>query len=315
PHGFLRRAGWWVRFPFARLRFLIVLGIIGLAIAKWDYLVARYEKWARPADTDHVHGDYEFFCPMHPTVIRDNNKEKCPICFMPLSKRKKGEVTDETLPAGTVARVQLTPYRVALAGVRTVPVGFHSLHKEITTVGTVEFDERTLRNVSARFKGRIDQLFVNQTGQWVKKGDPLASLYSQDVVVTVQNLLDARQAKSPELEKTARDRLKLWGIDDDQVADIIKAGKPVTHLTVRSPIDGHVLKKSAREGQYVEGGGPLYDVADLGPVWVQAQLYEDDLPFLPKGHDPKTGAPSKPLPVSATARGLPGQAFDGTLSF
>src|ERR671930_2219404 len=101
---------------------------------------------------------------MHPTVVRDNNKEKCPICHMPLAKRKKGEVTDEALPAGTVARVQLSPYRVVLAGVRTAPVTYHPLAKEITTVGTVEFDERTLRNVSARFKARIEKLFVNQTG-------------------------------------------------------------------------------------------------------------------------------------------------------
>ncbi|HKB02705.1 MAG TPA: efflux RND transporter periplasmic adaptor subunit [Gemmataceae bacterium] len=315
PHGFLGRAGFWVRFLFARLRFLIVLGLIGLAIVKWDYLVAAYEKHVRPADHDHAAGDVEYFCPMHPTVVRDTNKEKCPICFMPLSRRMKGEPTDDTLPAGTVARVQLTPYKVVVAGVQAVPVGFHPLHKEITTVGTIEFDERTLRNVSARFKGRIDQLFVNQTGQWVRKGDPLASLYGQDVVVTVQNLLDARQANDANLEKTARDRLKLWGIDDEQVADILKAGKPVTHLTVRSPIDGHVLKKYAREGQYVDEGGPLYDIADLSTVWVQAWLYEDDLPFLPKGHDPKTGAPLKPLPVSATARGLPGQTFDGMLSF
>jgi Cu(I)/Ag(I) efflux system membrane fusion protein len=99
--------------------------------------------------------------------------------------------------------VQLSPYQVVLAGVRTSTVGFHPLSREITTVGTVEFDERGLKNVSARFKGRIEKLFVNQTGQAVQKGDPLAELYSPDLVTTVQNLLDARQSGSPDLEKVA----------------------------------------------------------------------------------------------------------------
>ena len=301
--------------PLARLRFLIILGAIGLVITQWKWLEARWEKLTRPADQEAAAGNVEYVCPMHPTIVRDNNKEKCPICFMPLSKRQKGEITDEALPAGTVARVQLSPYRVVLAGVQTVPVGYHALRKDILTVGTVEFDERGLRTVAARFKGRIDKLFVNQTGQWVRAGDPLASLYSPELLVTVQNLLDARQMKNPDLEKTARDRLRQWGIEGDQLDEILKAGKPIQHLTIKSPIDGHVLKKYPREGQYVDEGAPLYDVADLSTVWIQARIYEDDLTFVPKGHDPKTGAPSKPLPVSATARGRPGETFDGKLSF
>ncbi|HKB06456.1 MAG TPA: efflux RND transporter periplasmic adaptor subunit, partial [Gemmataceae bacterium] len=305
-----------VLIPLARLRFLVILGVIGVAIAKWDWLVAAYEKRFRPADHDHAATDVEYFCPMHPTVVRDNNKEKCPICFMPLSKRKKGETTDEALPAGAVARVQLSPYRVVLAGVRTAPVAYHALAKEITTVGTVEFDERALRTVPARFKGRIEKLFVNQTGQAVQKGDPLAELYSPELVTTVQSLLNARQAANAELEKINRDKLELLGIEADQIDAILKSGKPITRLTVRSPIDGHVIKKYAREGQYVDEGGPLYDVADLSTVWIQARLYEEDLAFLPKGaHDPRTGLPTRPLPVEATARGLPGQTFRGNLSF
>ncbi len=304
--------------PLARLRFLFVLGAIGVLIVKWDDLVARYEKWARPvASADAADPDHEYFCPMHPTVIRDTKKDKCPICFMPLSKRKKGEAGGgEALPAGTVARVQLTPYRITLAGVRTVPVEYHALTREIATVGTVEFDERKLKAVSARVKGRLDTLRVNQTGQMVHAGDPLAELYSPDLVVTVQNLLDARSSANTVGERLARDRLKLWGIDDAQVEEIVKAGKPVTHLTIRSPIDGHVLKKYVREGQYVEEGGALFDVADLSTVWVQAQLYEDDIAFLPAGgHDPRTGTPGFDLKATAATRAFPGRPFEGRLSF
>jgi RND family efflux transporter MFP subunit len=304
--------------PLARLRFLFILGAIGLLIVKWDVLAAKYEKYVRPVTGEAASDpDHEYFCPMHPTVVRDTNKEKCPICFMPLSKRKKGEVSgSEPLPAGTVARVQLSPYRIALAGVRTVPVEYRALARELTTVGTVEFDERKLRAVAARVKGRIDVLHINQTGQVVHAGDPLAELYSADLVVTVQNLLDARQANNKVQESLARDRLKLWGIDDAQVEEIAKAGKPVTHLTIRSPINGHVLKKYVREGQYVEEGGALFDVVDLSTVWVQAQLYEDDLAFLPVGgHDSKTGKPDFDLVVTATTRAFPGKPFTGTLSF
>jgi len=304
--------------PLARLRFLFVLGAIGALIVKWDDLVARYEKFTRPAaGASAIDPDHEFFCPMHPTVVRDTNKDKCPICFMPLSKRKKGDAGGgEPLPAGTVARVQLSPYRVALAGVRTVPVAFVALARELVTVGTVEFDERRLKSVSARVKGRLDTLRVNQTGQTVRAGDALAELYSPELVVTVQNLLDARAGANEVGEKLARDRLRLWGIDDAQVEQIARAGKPVTHLTIRSPIDGHVIKKYVREGQYVEEGGPLFDVADLSTVWVQAQLYEEDIAFLPAGaHDPRSGRPGFDLKVTASTRAFPGRPFAGTLSF
>lgn len=301
----------------ARLRFLVVLGAIGFVIVKWDDLVARYEKWTRSTSSAPLADpDHEFFCPMHPTVVRADNKEKCPICFMPLSKRKKGDVSDEALPAGVTSRVQLSPYRVVLAGVHTHAVAYVPLTKEITTVGSVEFNERGLKTVSARVKGRIDTLIVNQTGQSVRKGDPLALLYSPDLVVTVQNLLDARKSTNRDLEQSARDRLKLWGIDDAQIEEIVKAGKPITQLTIRSPIDGHVLRKYPREGQYVDEGGALFDVADLSTVWVQAQLYEDDLAFLPPGsHDSKTGLPDRKLPVVATTRAFPGRTFEGYLSF
>ena len=278
--------------------------------------MAYYDKLWPPRGEAVASSDVEYYCPMHPTIVRDNNREKCPICFMPLAKRKKGQITDEALPAGTVARVQLSPYRIVLAGVRTAPVGYHALHKEITTVGTVEFNERELYKVSARFKARIDRLYVNETGRTVSKGEPLASLYSPDLVVTVQNLLDARRANDADSEKVNRDRLGLWGIDAEQIDRIVKAGKPITHITIRSPIDGHVIKKYPLEGQYVNEGDPLFDVVDLSTVWVQAQLYEDDLAYIPKdAYDAKTGLPRKTLAVEAMSRARPGEPFHGQLTF
>lgn len=317
-----RKAWWWFDFiilvKLARLRFIAVLAVIGIVITQWDTLAAHYDKWTRPSgEAAHAAGDFEWFCPMHPTVIRDNGKEKCPICFMPLSKRKKGETHEVALPAGVVNRVQLSPYRVVLAGINTFRVDYQPLSKEITAVGYVEFNERAVKNVSARVKGRIDTLDVNETGQMVDAGDVLASLYSPDLNVTMQNLLDAQKRGNRALVESGRSRLQLLGISDDQIDEVLQAGKANTHLKIRSPIAGHVIKKYVREGQYVDEGTPLYDIADLATVWIQAQIYEDDLAFLPaeQSHKPGTQLFDDPLAVTATTRAYPDEAFHGLLTF
>ncbi len=316
-----RKAWWWFDFiilvKLARLRFIAVLAAIGVVITQWDLLSAYYDKWTRPADgAAAATSDVEWFCPMHPSVIRDNSKDKCPICFMPLSKRKKGESHEEALPAGVVNRVQLSPYRVVLAGIHTLNVDYQPLSKEITAVGYVEFNERAVKNVSARVKGRIDTLDVNETGQMVDAGDVLASLYSPDLNVTMQNLLDAQKRGNRELVESGRSRLQLLGISNDQIDEVLKAGKANTHLRIRSPIAGHVIKKYVREGQYVDEGTPLYDIADLSTVWIQAQIYEDDLAFLPADQAHKhNDLAHEPLTVTATTRAYPDEEFQGLLTF
>jgi len=215
-----------------------------------------------------------------------------------------------------VNRVQLSPYRIVLAGVKTSEVTALPLTKDVSAVGFVEFNERGLKSVSARAKGRLDELLVNETGRIVSAGDVLASLYSPDLNVTVQNLLDAKRRNSAESLASARQRLMLLGIDDDQIDEILQSGKANSHLKIRSPISGHVIKKYVREGQYVEEGSPLYDIADLSSIWIQAQVYEDDMVFLPvdQSHTPQIGDP-EPLQVSAATHAFPGEIFHGTLAF
>jgi len=315
-----RKAWWWFDFiilvKLARLRFIAVLAAIGVIITQWDLLAAYYDKWMRRSEAAAAAGDVEWFCPMHPSVVRDNGKEKCPICFMPLSKRKKGETHEEALLAGVVNRVQLSPYRVVLAGIHTLTVDYQPLSKEITAVGYVEFNERAVKNVSARVKGRIDTLNVNETGQMVAAGDVLASIYSPDLNVTMQNLLDAQKRGNQEHVERGRSRLQLLGISDEQIDDVLKAGKANTHFRIRSPIAGHVIKKYVREGQYVDEGTPLYDIADLSTVWIQAQIYEDDLAFLPANQEHQhEHLAREPLQVTATTRAYPDEEFTGLLTF
>src|SRR5262249_41141351 len=155
-------------------------------------------------------------------------------------------------------------------------------------------------------------------GQLVHTGQVLASLYSPDLAVTVQNLLDANRSRNKDLLKIARDRLLLWGIDDNQIENILQTGKAPEHLKIRSPMDGHVLKKYVKEGLYVDEGMPLYDVVDLSSVWIQAQVWEEDMAFLPihvrkevKGEEDKRRSS---FVVEATSRAYPGEKFVGRLS-
>ena len=156
-----------------RLRFIALMAATGLVFGYWDTIWNHYEKWTRPPGAAHAAAsDVEYYCPMHPTVIQPE-PGSCPICGMPLSKRKVGE--KETLPAGVVSRLALGPMRVVQAGIQTSEVAYAPLSEAITTVGSVTYDERRLARISSKTKGmsRIEKLFVNFTGDTVKAGEPL----------------------------------------------------------------------------------------------------------------------------------------------
>jgi Cu(I)/Ag(I) efflux system membrane fusion protein len=308
--GFWGRVAWWFHFlilaKMARLRFVAVLFAIGAVIVYWDTLKAYYDKFTRSASTHATsESGVEYFFPMHPQVVRDNPRDKCPLCFMPLSRRTKGEVNDEPLAPGTVSRVQLSPYRMVLAGVQTTAVNFQPLTHKVVTVGSVEFDERRLSRITVRAAGksRIDKLYANVTGQAVRQGDALASIYSPELATTAQNLIAAQQSSNPNLQQIAVDRLRLWGIDDAQIEAIRRTRTPVTHLTVRSPISGQIIRKYQVEGEYVEEGARLYDVADLSSVWIEALIYEDQIAMLKEGQR-----------VCAVTFAYPDREFDGRVA-
>lgn len=304
------RTGPWRGVVFAikaieiRLRFVAILVGIGLLIGYWDTIRNYWDKWTRPAAggaTELVAGE-EFYCPMHPSVIRDkpdagDATPKCPICGMPLSKRTKGEAA--RLPEGILSRVQLSPYRVQLAGIETSEVKHRPLVKEVRTVGFVTFDESKLSRLVVRVSGYLEKLYVNKSFAEVREGEPLAEIYSPDLYSAMRELLITRGDNSG-LSKIAHERLRLLGVADQEIDEVEKSGQAKYRLIIRSPRTGHVFQKEVVEGDRVEVGRMLFEVADLLTIWIEAEVYEKDASLIRAGQE-----------VEATLEGLPGRVFTG----
>lgn len=305
-----------------RLRFIALMTATGLVFGYWDTIWNYYEKWTRPPVELHAaHVGTEYYCPMHPSVIQAE-PGNCPICGMPLSKRAKGE--KGSLPEGVVSRVQLAPTRVQQAGIRTVSADYEALVQTVTTVGFVDYDERRLARIASRARGlsRVEKLLVNFTGISVERGEPLAELYSPELYQAVQELLLAHRSKqerpqalssslgrsllgnAEERVRLGTEKLRLWGITQAQIDAILAEGKSDPVLPVLSPLGGVVVKKNVVEGQYVAEGQDMFEVADLTHVWIQAQIYEDQIGLVKVGQTVEAAVPT-----------YPGEVFRGTVAF
>jgi len=272
-----------------------------------------------PPDAGHDHvsdaGQSEapqwWICSMHPQV-RQPKQGKCPICFMDLIP-----VTSDGGDIGE-RQISFSQEAIKLMEIETTPVERKFVEAEIRMVGKVDYDETRVKNITAWVPGRIDRLYVDFTGITVEKGDHLVYLYSKELLEDQQALLGAitgsqnikpessdfvNKLKSTNVE-AVRTRLRLRGLNDEQIAQIEKAGEPMTHLTIYSPIGGIVIEKSATEGMYVNVGTRIYTVADLSKLWIKLDAYESDLPWIRYGQN-----------VVFTAEAYPGEVFKGKISF
>ncbi len=216
----------------------------------------------------------------------------------------------ESQPAGQpeeTPMVEIPTDKQQLIGVRTVKAAIKPLHRVIRTVGRIEYDERKLATANTKIEGWIEKLHVDYTGRYVQKGEPLAEIYSPELVATQQEFLNilrwAGQSQSVKDERTAmflvndaktmleaaKERLRLWDIGDEQIKKIETTGKPIRTLTVYSPVSGYVLQKMAVQGMRVMPGEKLFDVVDLSSVWIVADIYEYELPLIKLGQTARIG--------------------------
>jgi Cu(I)/Ag(I) efflux system membrane fusion protein len=205
-----------------------------------------------------------------------------------------------------------------LMDIETVPVERKFVEAEIRMVGKVDYDETKLKYITAWIPGRLDRLYVDYTGVPVKKGDHMVYLYSPELLGAQEELLQAIEAAknlkdseyalvrdSTDATVTAtREKLRLWGLLPEQIAEIETRGQTTDHMTIYSPTGGIVVHKNAQEGMYVNTGTRIYTIADLSQVWVHLDAYESDLIWLRYGQK-----------VEFTTESYPGEVFFGTISF
>lgn len=267
-----------------------------------------------------------YYCPMHPAVVQDHPGE-CPICNMSLVLRPPGKVTaSATMDAKTaapvapgLAGVDLSAERIQLIGMKTATVKRETLGGELRTTGVVAPSERGLSQITTRFGGWVEKLMVSTSGERVRRGQVLATIYSPEVLKAEQDLLIAHGwgekshgapgARPPEgltasLADSARQRLLLLGISAPEIDQVLHTGKPAVAIAIRSPADGYVIGKNTMVGAAIQPGTVLFDVADLSTVWIQAEVPERDLGRVAVGQAARLELPA-----------LPGETVSGRVSF
>lgn len=249
-------------------------------------------------------------CSMHPQ-IRQPNFGLCPICEMDLIPlQDSGE--------GGIREVSVSSEAAALLDLQVSPVIRSAASAEISLFGRIAYDERRISTITSRIGGRIDRLFVDFTGASVRKGDHLAEIYSPEIYVAQREIIEATKAVRNQASSTsaaarqtrlrilnsAREKLRLLQLSEDQIDDIADQEKPSDRITIRSPQDGIVVGKPVDLGSYVKTGDSLFKVADLSQVWLSMEAYESDLPWLRYAQD-----------VSFTIEAIPGEEFHGRIAF
>lgn len=259
--------------------------------------------------------DY-YTCSMHP-FVHEEKPGNCPVCGMKLQPVYQSQGAGDTgvHAAGTV-RISLDEER--LLGVRAVPVRRGRLGGEIRTIGRIEIDESRLQHVHTRFDGWIERLFVNTTGQAVRRGEPLFSIYAPALVAAQEEYLLALRAQralgaaaneearqqAGRLVDAAHERLHLWNLPDESIAELGSAGVAARSVVIRSPVSGVVITRNITAGQQVMPNTDMLIIADLSGVWLVADVFERDLPRLGDGQG-----------VTATFAAVPGREFTGKITF
>jgi Cu(I)/Ag(I) efflux system membrane fusion protein len=233
----------------------------------------------------------KWHCPMHPSYVSDRPGE-CPICGMSLVPVKKPAAAGPA-PAG-FAPITIDPQRQQLIGLKTATVERAPFSATIRTVGRVTYDETRVHHVHTKYEAYVEGLYANFTGKYVRRGEPLLSLYSPDLLAAEQEYLLAvrsQQAGTGKLDvdlvESVRQKLLLWNISAADIAALERSGKPRRTLELYAPISGYIVNKTAVHGMRVKPEDSLFDIVDLSRMWVLADVYEYELPRIRVGQKGK----------------------------
>ena len=287
----------------------IPLTIITLALVagSWLYKSGKFSKvpgFHKDDGQNHIEQTSKplYTCSMHPFIIKDK-PGTCPICGMELIKKLNDaqnpvtQTAEQKQQADMLGHVSLSTTQRVMANVATIVAKQSTLNKEINAVGIVQYDQSRQAKVTAWIAGRIDKLNVSTVGASVSKEKPVAEIYSPDLLATQQEYLLAiksrEQLKNSSIPSiahngeglvaSAKQRLMLFGVKENQIADLEKAGKPNIRLPIYTPLSGIVIEKMVQQGQYVNTGDVLFTIADLSKVWVEIDVFENEVPYVHVG--------------------------------
>jgi len=246
----------------------------------------------------HDHASETYTCPMHPEIVRDQ-PGSCPICGMDLAPVGETSGSDPTV-------VHVEPGLVQRYGVQTRPVERTTVFRHLRTIGDVEVGEDEVGVVNLRVSGWVERLRVEVTGEEVSRGQVLFDLYSPELVAAQEELLLAIRSQGADstLARAARRRLELWDVASVDIDAIIRKGEASRNLPVRAPRSGFVLHKDLVSGARVAAGQDLYRIGDLRRIWVAAEIYEHDAPWVEVGQ-----------PAQMELTHLPGEVLEGQVAY
>lgn len=253
--------------------------------------------------------DFYYTCGMHPD-IHESEPGNCPICEMKLVKKSVSG-------AGNPSQVAIDPVTVQNMGVRSVAVEKRSFNKIIRAAGIITYDERRIETISSKVSGWVENIHADFTGMTVRKGDPLLTLYSPELVSTQEDYLQAlkynsgmaqasfafAEKQSDELLKSSEKRLKLWDVSDDQIRELKESGIVQKSLTISSPVSGILIHREVDPGSRIGKDMHLFRIADITKVWAVADIYEFEAPFVKVGQD-----------VEMSLSYHPGETFTGKVA-
>lgn len=250
----------------------------------------------------HEHSEEEhtiWTCSMHPQ-IRMEEPGDCPICGMDLIPLQNNEVTIDDDAIG------MSEAAMKLAEVQSAIVLRGQASKEVLLYGKIQANEQLLQSQAAHVPGRIEKLMINVTGETVKSGQLIATIYSPELVTAQKELVEALSLKDkyPSLIEAAREKLRNWKLSEEQILEIEKTGKITTTFNIYANTSGVVTERKVNEGDYVQKGAVLFNVVDLSQVWGVFDAYESDLPWIAMNQE-----------VEFTAQAVPGKTFKGKVSF